>query len=145
MKDDMNYYQTFIIVAPDSTVSEGLVPPAKKEGVTKPRIEYELLSSSPYTYTQEELIYEVHIRHKSISEEELKAKGTQIRDELFQKSHPCMRASMLPKKYGWGIHFDEAGKIALYGVESPEYSAFLENEGGRLKLLAAMRNSRAKA
>ncbi|WP_219621132.1 DUF6157 family protein [Bacillus sp. UMB0893] len=49
---------------------------------------------------------------------------------------------MLPKKYGWEFHFDEAGKIALYGIESPEYKQFMEQKDGDLKLLNAMRNSR---
>ncbi|WP_191561209.1 DUF6157 family protein [Metabacillus idriensis] len=49
---------------------------------------------------------------------------------------------MLLKKYGWGFHFYEAGKIALYGIESPEYKQFMEQKGGDLKLLNAMRNSR---
>ncbi|MFM1653194.1 DUF6157 family protein [Brevibacillus sp. B_LB10_24] len=142
---NINYYQTFITVAPDCPVSEGVVPPEKKGGVTKPRIEYELLSNHPYTFTQEELIYEVYLRHKAIPEEEQKARGTQLRDELFQKPQPCLRASMLPKKYGWGIHYDEAGRIAIYGVESREYESFLKNEGGQWKVIAAMRNSRSRA
>jgi hypothetical protein len=142
-KSDMNYYQTFIMVAPDNPTSEGIVQPVRKGAFTKHRIEYELLSNNPYTYTQEDLIYEVHVRHKAISEEELKNQSTQIRNELFQKSQPCLRASMLPKKFGWGLHFDENGKVALYGVESPEYQEFLKNEGGKLNMLAAMRSSRS--
>ncbi|GED16928.1 hypothetical protein AM501_01405 [Aneurinibacillus migulanus] len=140
----LNYYQTFIMVSPDCPVSEGTPPPVRKGGTTKPRIEYELLSNNPYTYTQEDLIYEVHVRHKSIPKEERMERGTKIKDKLFQKPQPCLRASMLPKKYGWGLHFDEEGKIALYGQESLEYSNFLKNEDGKLKLLPAMRNSRAR-
>ncbi|MDQ0858983.1 DUF6157 family protein [Bacillus sp. V2I10] len=139
---DLNYYQTFIAVSLDSPASEGLVPPVRKGKVTKPSIEYELLAANPYIYTQTDLIYEVHIRHKAISEEEIENRADQIRNELFQKSQACLRASMLPKKYGWGLHFDEDGKIALYGVESPEYHQFLENKDGKMKVLNAMRNSR---
>ena len=40
-------------------------PPDKKDGKTKPGIEFELITSNPYAYTQEELLYEVHIRHKT--------------------------------------------------------------------------------
>lgn len=144
-KKDINYYQTFITVAPDCPSREGTVPPLRKGGATKSRIEYDLLSSHPYTYTQEGLIFEVYIRHKLIPEEELRARGTQIREELFQKSQACLRASMLPKKYGWGLHFDRAGKIALYGLESSDYQKYLLNEGNELKLLPAMRNSRLRS
>jgi hypothetical protein len=144
MKKDMNYYMTFITAAPDCPVNEGVIPPAKQGGPTKPRIEYELLSAHPYTFTQEELIFEVHVRHKGISEEERESRGDEIREALFRKPQPCLRASMLPKKYGWGLHFDAEGKIALYGKESPEYQRFLENKDGSLKLLPAMRNGKAQ-
>jgi hypothetical protein len=32
---------------------------------------------------------------------------------------------MLPKKYGWGLHFDAEGRIALVAVESDYYKAFV--------------------
>lgn len=141
---EWNYYNTFIAIAPDCPVETGMVPPAKKAGRTKPGIEYELAVSSPYAYTQEELMYEVHIQHKGISEEELAARGTEIRDEFFAKPKACLRASMLPKKYGWGIHFDEEGKMALVPMESPEYYRFVEGNNGSLKVVPAMRNSKKK-
>ena len=62
---DWNYYDTFITVATDCPVETGTQPPDKKDGKTKPGIEFELITSNPYAYTQEELLYEVHIRHKT--------------------------------------------------------------------------------
>jgi hypothetical protein len=137
-----NYYNTFITVAPDCPEERGKMPLDKKNGKTKPGIEYELIANRPYGYTQEEILYEVHIRHKGIPEEELTSRGTQIRHEFFQKPMACMRASMLPKKYGWGIHFNAEGKAALVPVESPEYRHFVEGDNGSVTLLAAMRNKR---
>jgi hypothetical protein len=102
------------------------------------------LASEPYMYTQEELLYEVHIRHKEIPQEELAARGTQIRDEFLQKPQPCFRASMLPKKYGLGIHFNAEGKLALVPMASAVYQNFIDGKNGDVKLLAAMRNSRKK-
>ncbi|MBP1916040.1 hypothetical protein J2Z23_003022 [Lederbergia galactosidilyticus] len=32
------------------------------------------------------------------------------------------------KKFGWGIHYDQEGKIAIYGVNSVEYQQFLDND-----------------
>lgn len=139
----MSYVDTFITVSPDCPVTGAVIPSDKKDGKSKPGIEYELLSENPYAYTAEDLIYEVHLRHKGISENEWSSRGTQIRDELFQKPHPCMRASMLPKKYGWGVHYNSEGKIAIYGVDSAEYRKFIEHSGDQVKLLAAMRNKRA--
>lgn len=140
---NMNYYQTFIIVSSDCLATEGIVPPVRKGGATKPRIEYELLTNNPYTYTQEGLLFEVHLRHKLIPEEDRVTQGHQIRTEFFKKSHPCLRASMLAKKYGWGFHFNENGKVAIYGIESHMYQKLLKNDGGEMKLVAAMRNRRA--
>ncbi|WP_373232969.1 DUF6157 family protein [Cohnella sp.] len=139
---EWNYYNTFIKVSADCPAESGLVPPDKKSGRTKPGIEFELVANRPYGYTQEELLYETHIRHKEIAEEELRARGTQIRDEFFQRPMPCLRASMLPKKYGWGIHFNGEGKLALVPVESPDYKRFAEGDNGSVKVLAAMRNSK---
>ncbi|KIL34564.1 hypothetical protein SD71_19050 [Cohnella kolymensis] len=140
----MSYVDTFITVSPDCPVTGAVIPSDKKERKSKPFIEYDLLSENPYAYTGDDLIYEVYLRHKSISEDERSSRGTQIRDELFQKPHPCMRASMLPKKYGWGVHYNSEVKIAIYGVDSAEYLNFIEDSGGQIKLLAAMRNKRAK-
>jgi len=142
---EWNYYNTFITVSADCPVETGTAPPDRKGGKTKPGIEFELATGAPYAYTQEELLFEVHVRHKEIPQAELAARGAQIRDEFYRKPQPCMRASMLPKKYGWGIHFDAAGKLALYPMESPEYQGFIDDgSSGKIRLLAAMRNSRAK-
>lgn len=141
---EMNYYNTFITVAPDCPAEAGTVPPDKKDGKTKAGIEYELISQHPYGFTQEDILYEVHVRHKGIAQEELEARGTQIRDEFFQKPMACMRASMLPKKYGWGLHFNAEGQVALVPKESPLYREYVEGERKEVRLLAAMRNSRSK-
>lgn len=139
---EWNYYDTFIKVSADCPADCGLVPPDKKSGKSKPGIEFELVASHPYSYTQEDLLYETHIRHKGVSAEQLQASGTQMRDEFFQKPMPCLRASMLPKKYGWGIHFNSEGKLALVPVESADYKRFVEGDNGSVKVVAAMRNSK---
>ncbi len=139
---EWNYYDTFITVAADCPVERGTVPLERRGGKTKPAIEYELLANHPYTYTQEELLYETYVRHKQIPEQDLLARGTQIRVEFYRKPQPCLRASMLPKKYGWGLHFNAEGKIALIPMESPDYESFVC--GGAPNILAAMRNSRQK-
>ncbi|WP_274648481.1 DUF6157 family protein [Paenibacillus humicola] len=141
---EWNYYNTFITVSEDCPAEFGTVPSDRKSGKTKPGIEYELLAGRPYTFTQEELLYEVYLRHKEVPEEELSARGEQIREAFYRKPQPCLRASMLPKKYGWGLHFDAEGKIALYPRESPEYWSFTDGSRGSIRLLAAMRNSRKK-
>ncbi|MDQ0063109.1 DUF6157 family protein [Paenibacillus harenae] len=141
---NINYYNTFITVAPDCPAETGIIPPDKKDGRTKPSLEYELAAGQPYGYTQEELLFEVYVRHKQIAEEELAGRRQEHWDEFFGKSQACLRASMLPKKYGWGIHFDGDGKMALIPKESEAYQRYIENENGELKVVPAMRSSKAK-
>ncbi len=137
------YTDTFIRVAPDCAATTGLVPPTRGGVKTIPLIEYELLSARPYKLTQHELIFETHVRHKRISPAEVKRRRAAIWEELFRKPHPCMRASMLPKKYGWGVHYDHQGRIAIYAVDSAEYARFTQAKSGGPKLLFAMRCQRA--
>lgn len=141
----MSYTHTFIQVAADCPVEVGTIPANKKDSKTAHLIQYELLSQNPYKYAQGELIYEVHVQHKQIPQSEIDARGAEIRQELFAKNHPCLRASMLPKKHGWGVHYNKEGKIAIYPMESEAYQQFVEAGTGRAdgpKLLFAMRNSR---
>ncbi len=139
---EWNYYNTFITVAADCPVEYGSIPPDKKNGKTKPGIEFELASAHPYRYTQEELLFEVHARHKGIPQEELEEHGDELKEAFYRKPQACMRASMLPKKYGWGIHFNAEGKLALVPMESAEYRRLADGEAGDMKRLAAMRNSK---
>jgi hypothetical protein len=138
----MSYYETFIQVAPDCPVSSVVVPVAKGAVKSVPVLEHELLSEAPYKYTQEELLFEVHIRRSGISARELKARREEIWSELFAKPHACLRASALAKKYGWGFHFDKAGKVALVALGSADYQKFSAGKDG-LKVLVAMRSKRA--
>ncbi|TXK68933.1 DUF6157 family protein [Paenibacillus sp. N3.4] len=140
-----SYVNTFVQVATDCPVHMGIVPLEKKESKTAHRIQYELLSQHPYAFTQQELIYKVYLLHKQIPKNEIAARGDEIWQELFERNHPCLRASMLPKKYGWGVHYDKEGKIAIYAMESEEYQQFMDagksKEEG-LQLVYAMRSTR---
>jgi hypothetical protein len=53
-----------------------------------------------------------------------------------------MRASPLPKKYGWGVHYDAEGKLAIYGVETADYQRFADGKVKGVKLVAALRSQR---
>jgi hypothetical protein len=137
----MNYVNTFIQVAPDCSVDKAVVPPARGEQKTIPQLEYEMLAGSPYVFTQEEILFEVHARHKGIPESDLKAHREELWAEFFSKSRACLRASSLPKKYGWGLHFNAEGKTALVPMESPKYEQLANNRS--LTQHLAMRSKRA--
>lgn len=137
----MNPVNQFIEIAPDCPTKTAIVPEGNGEKQSIAAIEYQLLRSKPYGYTLEELKFATHVQHKQIPPAELQAHRKQLRDEYFAKPYACMRASPLTKKYGWGAHYDESGKIAIYAVESREYQRFVKDKN--IKKYAAMRSKRA--
>ncbi len=138
----MSYQETFIQIAPDSTASYAVVPVSKGDKKTIHQIQYELLTEKPYYYDHDELNFAVYAIRQGFSEGELTTNGKALRAEFFKKGHPCLRASALTKKYGWGAHYNADGKIALYPMESTEYQAFIEQYQGTKNLLDAMRSKR---
>lgn len=127
-KHTTNYTNTFIEVAEDCSVAEG-IQPVSKELITSAQIEYEMLISSPYEYSSDDVLYKSNDQRRGIS-----------REEFFSKGQPCFRASALCKRYGWGIHHNDEGKIAIYAVGSPQYTDFQKDEG--VKHIKAMRSSK---
>jgi hypothetical protein len=136
----MTYTDTFIRIAPGCPAGSGIIPIARGKNVPFCITEYELLSKHPYVYTKEELIIEAHLQRKTITKAELEAGGESLAAKL-QRRNPCMRTSALPKKYGWGFHFDSQGKLALYAVDSKEYQQFIHPDSG-LQVLSALRSKR---
>jgi hypothetical protein len=134
---------TFVLVAPDCPVTAAVVPATKGANPTVAVHQYELLTARPYALTLEDLIYEVHVRRKGLSRAEAKAQGAAIRAELFAKPHACMRASPLPKRYGWGVHYDGRGRLAIYAMESEEYRRFATKSVAGIEVVAALRSKRA--
>jgi hypothetical protein len=117
----MDFVSTFIEVAPDTRATVGMVPPARGVSKSIAQIEYELIASAPYVHTHDDVMFAVHLARNQAAA----ASGTEApavsREEFFSKSHACMRASALPKTYGWGLHFDADGRVALVGVETDRY------------------------
>lgn len=132
----------FVLISPDSDTTRAEVPVAKKDPPAVHVIQYELLTKRPYTLTFEELIFATHVRRLGLSQQEAKARRPEIWAELFAKSHACMRCSALPQRYGWGVHYDARGRIALYAVESREYKKFAAGKVKDVKLTPAMRRKK---
>src|ERR671935_869774 len=119
----MNYYDTLIEVADDCAASEAQVPQARGAKKTKPVVEYELLAKHPYKYTEEDIAFETYAVLHDIP----RANRPKERQKFLSKGHPHLRVSALPKRYGWGIHNNGEGKIALIAVESPEYRQLMND------------------
>lgn len=130
-----NYSNTFIEVAADCKAESGKIPPEKPEK-TIARMQYELIHDQPYQYTSDEVIFAVYAARNGIAPADRPTKQA----EFFAKGQPCLRSSPLGKSYGWGIHFDSAAKVAIYGRESADY-AQLQNDP-MLNHLKAMKNAK---
>jgi hypothetical protein len=137
----MNYVSTFIEVAPDSKAGAGTAPPARGEKPTVAQLEYALINVRPYQLTQEDVLFAVHVERTGIDARRLAATRDKLWSEFFAKPMACMRASPLPKSYGWGLHFDAKGRVALVGVETKQYARLAKDPS--VKHLVAMRSKRA--
>jgi len=133
----MNYHDTLIEVAGDCPATESQVPQARGGKKTKAVVEYELLVKHPYTYTEEDIAFEVY----AVLHDLPKAGRPKEREKFLSKAHPHLRVSALAKRYGWGIHNNAEGKIALIAVESPEYKRLMTDP--RTTKIKAFRSKRA--
>ena len=107
-----NLPNTFISVSDDCPVFMAEIPP-KREPKSIPQIEYEMLIDNPYKYASDDVLYAANGERRGMS-----------KDDYFARIQPDFRLSPLVKRYGWGVHIDENGKIALYALGSGEYEMF---------------------
>ncbi len=96
-----NYQSTFITIAPDSAATTGIVPP-KPDGIAGRQ--YALLQAKPYKLTSDDLLFAVHVAKNNLP------RTAETRTEFFARRKACLRASPLPKQFGWGIHHDVVGR-----------------------------------
>ncbi len=131
-----NYNNTFIAVAPDSKATKGEIPPLRNNAPTAASIQFELISRHPYKYTSDDVLFMVHATKNDMPTREWPAE----KEMFFSKGQPCFRASPLTKRYGWGIHNNEEGKIAIVGRETGAYDDFINDK--KLNVVSAMRSAR---
>jgi|SRR5690606_35769648 len=131
-----NYYNTFIEIADDCPVQTAEVPPVKEGKKTAANIQFEMIIDHPYRYTSDDVIFNVYALKNNISKKDSEKERT----AFFSKGQACLRASPLPKRYGWGIHYNDEGKIAIYPAGSEEYDKLANDES--LKRIKAVRSKR---
>jgi len=137
----VGYVNTFIAVAEDCRATTGEVPAARASGPTVAAVQYAMLTAEPGRWTQEDVLLASSpgVRGRDdLSEEELE----RLRAEYFSEPRACLRASPLPKTFGWGLHYDAEGRITLHARDSAEYARLSSDES--LTQLRAMRSSRAR-
>lgn len=132
-----NYTHTFIEIAEDCPATVGEIPPQKGTNRTIANIQFELLNkNAPYSLTSDDVLFQTYAEKNGIPKSEWK----KAREVFFSKGQPCMRCSPLTKRYGWGVHSNEAGKIALVAAGSTEYKKRLKDK--TLKVVKAMRTAK---
>lgn len=137
----MGYTNTFIGVAEDCLARTGEVPRERAGRPTVATTQYAMLAAAPGRWTQEDvqLASSPDVRGRDdLGEEELE----RLRQEYFAQPRACLRASPLPKTFGWGLHYDPQGRITLHAIDSPEYARLCADD--TLTQLRAMRSSRAR-
>ena len=137
----MGYTNTLIIVAEDCRATTGEVPPERAGNPSVASVQYAMLATAPARWTQEDvqLASAPGVRGRvDLSEADLE----RLRQEYFAQPRACLRASPLPKSYGWGLHYDGEGRITLHAVDSPEYGRLRSDPA--ITQLRAMRSHRSK-
>lgn len=132
-----NYFNTFIQVAEDCPIRNAEMPPMKGDIKSIANIQFEMISNNPYKYTSDDVLFNCYAIKKGLPESELENE----KETFFSKGQPCLRSSPLTKRYGWGIHSNEEGKIALYGMETSDYKNYEKDKN--VKIVKAMRSKKA--
>ena len=131
-----NYTSTFIHVSDDCPADAAEQPPVGGKAPTVAALQYALIAAHPYAFTSDDVVFEVYATRQGIS-----ATGrVEARRAFFAKHQPCLRASPLGKRYGWGVHHDADSRVALVPLGSDEYQRLADDL--RVKQLRAMRSKR---
>lgn len=131
-----NYYDTFIEIAEDCPAGVGSEPPSAAKP-TVAALHFALIAEEPYARTSDDVVFETHARRAGVVDDQKDA----AREAFFAKGQPCLRSSPLGKRYGWGIHSDAEGRVAVYPVDSDDYRRLAADPA--LAHTRAMRSRRA--
>ena len=118
-----NYFNTLIEIADDCPTDAGEAPPVRGQKKSVANLQYEMLEGHPYVFTSDDVVFTTHALRKEIPQAEQRA----AREVFFSRGQPCLRASPLTKRYGWGVHSNAEGKIAIYSANSEAYAQFLRD------------------
>ena len=131
-----NYSDTFIEIADDCSAISGEIPPTKVDSKTVANMQFDLVYNNPYKFTSDDVLFQVYADRNHLTKSDYK----EARQLFFSKGQPCFRASPLTKRYGWGVHNDKDGKIAIYGCETIEYKRYAKDKS--LKVIKGMKSSK---
>lgn len=131
-----NYTSTLIAIADDSSATTGTRPPEKEGNPSIAFRTWQRIAERPYELTSDDVIFGVWADRQGIVEED----RSDAREQFFSRGQACLRASDLGKRYGWGVHHDAEGRVALIGVETEQYQELLDDPS--VKVVKAMKSKR---
>ena len=138
--ENVDYTSTFIAVAPDTAAVAGVPPAPRGDAPTIASATYDLIASAPYELRSSDVIFRVWASRHGVDPSSAAEWAA-----FYSRSHACLRSSELGKRYGWGIHADPDGRLAVYAVGSSDYDALAAGvapDGSPVAVTAAMRSSR---
>jgi hypothetical protein len=136
-----NCFNTFIRVAEDCLARTGEEPPLRAGKPTVACLQYLMIAKAPYKYTSDDVIFATSAPGRELAVKAAKAEKHAAREAFFSRGQACMRASSLGKRFGWGVHADSEGRIAIYGIDSKRYQELVRDP--KLTQVRAMRSKRA--
>lgn len=131
-----NYINTLIIPAEDCPVMFGEKPNVKNDKPTIASIQFDMLIKNPYKFSSDDVVFEVYAIKNDITKSEYEA----ARNQFFSKGQACLRCSPLTKRYGWAVHNNSDGKIALISSNENKYNELLNDRS--LQIVKAMKSKR---
>ena len=136
-----NTPNTFIRVADDCPARTGEEPPLRGDNPTVAGLQFLMIAKAPYKYSSDDVVFATSAAGRQLDAKTTKKERSLARAEFFSRGQACLRASSLGKRFGWGIHADAEGRVALYAVDSKRYQALAADP--KLAQTRAMRSKRA--
>ena len=131
-----NYENTFIEVAEDCPLNRAEIPTLKGDKKSVANMQFEMLYENPYKFTSDDIFFQIFAVRNELTKSEYETE----REKFFSKGQACFRASPLTKRYGFGIHSDVKGRVAMFGMETEEYAKFVADKS--IEKVKAMRSKR---
>jgi Family of unknown function (DUF6157) len=136
-----NCINTFIRVAEDCPARGGEEPQLRGGNPTVATLQYRMIAGEPYKYTSDDVVFATSAPGRALDAKASKKERSMARETYFSRGQACMRASPLGKRFGWGVHADAGGRLAIYAIDSKRYQALAADT--KLAQVRAMRSKRA--
>ncbi|KWV48810.1 hypothetical protein AS156_17575 [Bradyrhizobium macuxiense] len=136
-----NCINTFIHVAEDCPARTGEEPQLRGGNPTVATLQYRMIAEAPYQFTSDDVVFATSAPGRALDAKASKKERKLARETFFSRGQACMRASPLGKRFGWGVHADADGRLAIYALDSKRYQALATDP--EVTQVRAMRSKRA--